>query len=87
MNKLFHGGNLVSRFLRERDANAAVEFAFIVPLMLTLFFGMVEFSSGDCDPQPVGPGVAILRRHRYRPRQLQLDVQGDHVPFPAVARL
>ena len=46
MNKLFHGGNLVSRFLRERDANAAVEFAFIVPLMLTLFFGMVEFSSG-----------------------------------------
>ena len=46
MSKLFHGGNLVSRFVRERDANAAVEFAFIVPLMLTLFFGMVEFSSG-----------------------------------------
>lgn len=47
MRKLFRrGGNLVGRFLRERDANAAVEFAFIVPLMLTLFFGTVEFSSG-----------------------------------------
>ncbi len=93
MSKLFHGGNLVSRFLRERDANAAVEFAFIVPLMLTLFFGMVEFSSGYAAQRKVaiatrnllGPGVAILRRHRYRPRQLQLDVQGDHVPFPPVA--
>ena len=37
MRKLFpRRGNLVSRFLRDRDANAAVEFAFIVPLMLTL---------------------------------------------------
>lgn len=47
MSKLFlRRGNLVGRFLRERDANAAVEFAFIVPLMLVLFFGTVEFSSG-----------------------------------------
>jgi Flp pilus assembly protein TadG len=47
MRKLFpRRGNLVSRFLRDRDANAAVEFAFIVPLMLVLFFGTVEFSSG-----------------------------------------
>lgn len=47
MSKLFpRRGNLVGRFLRERDANAAIEFAFIVPLMLSLFFGTVEFSSG-----------------------------------------
>lgn len=47
MSKLFlRRGNLVGRFLHERDANAAIEFAFIVPLMLTLFFGTVEFSSG-----------------------------------------
>ena len=32
--------------VRNRSANAATEFAMIVPLMLTLFFGTVEFSSG-----------------------------------------
>ncbi len=37
---------LIGRFSRDRRANAAVEFAFIVPLMLALFFGTVEFSSG-----------------------------------------
>jgi Flp pilus assembly protein TadG len=30
----------------DRRANAATEFAVIVPLMLTMFFGTVEFSSG-----------------------------------------
>jgi Flp pilus assembly protein TadG len=34
------------RFIRDRRALAAVEFAFIVPLMLVLFFGTVEFSQG-----------------------------------------
>ncbi|MGQ0685282.1 TadE/TadG family type IV pilus assembly protein [Bradyrhizobium sp.] len=38
--------NLIGRFVRDRRANAAVEFAVIVPLMLTMFFGTVEFSSG-----------------------------------------
>jgi Flp pilus assembly protein TadG len=38
-------GNLISRFVRDRRANAAIEFAFVVPLMLTLFFGTIEFSS------------------------------------------
>lgn len=32
--------------LADRSANAATEFAVIVPLMLTMFFGTVEFSSG-----------------------------------------
>src|SRR5215467_167583 len=31
---------------RDRSGVAATEFAFIVPLMLVLFFGVVEFSSG-----------------------------------------
>lgn len=39
-------GNLIGYFIHDRRGNAAVEFAFIVPLMLTLFFGTVEFSSG-----------------------------------------
>ncbi|MCP4615001.1 MAG: pilus assembly protein [Bradyrhizobium sp.] len=46
MGKLsLHTGQLIGRFVRDRRGNAAVEFAFIVPLMLVLFFGTVEFSS------------------------------------------
>ena len=41
-----HTANLIGRFIRDRRANAAVEFAFVVPLMLVLFFGTVEFASG-----------------------------------------
>src|ERR1700736_3606913 len=32
--------------LRDRSAIAATEFAVIVPIMLVMFFGTVEFSSG-----------------------------------------
>lgn len=47
MSKLFpRAGNPIGRFIGDRRANAAVEFAVIVPLMLTMFFGTVEFSSG-----------------------------------------
>jgi Flp pilus assembly protein TadG len=46
MNKLFPGAaNPIGRFIGDRRGNAAVEFAFVVPLMLALFFGTVEFSS------------------------------------------
>jgi Flp pilus assembly protein TadG len=38
-------GNLIDRFMRDRRANAAIEFSFIVPLMLGMFFATVEFSS------------------------------------------
>jgi Flp pilus assembly protein TadG len=33
------------RLARDNRGNAAIEFAIIVPLMLTMFFGMIEFSS------------------------------------------
>lgn len=33
-------------FLRDRSGIGAVEFAFILPLMLVMFFGTVEFSQG-----------------------------------------
>ncbi|WP_029581651.1 TadE/TadG family type IV pilus assembly protein [Bradyrhizobium sp. URHD0069] len=33
------------RLMRDKGGNAAVEFAVIVPLMLVMFFGMVEFTS------------------------------------------
>jgi len=33
-------------FVRDRRGIAATEFAVIVPIMLVLFFGTVEFSSG-----------------------------------------
>lgn len=46
MNKFFSGAaSPIGRFIRDRRGNAAIEFAFVVPLMLTLFFGTVEFSS------------------------------------------
>jgi Flp pilus assembly protein TadG len=35
-----------ARLGRDKRGNAAIEFAVIVPLMLTMFFGTVEFSSG-----------------------------------------
>jgi Flp pilus assembly protein TadG len=34
-----------ARLGREKRGNVAIEFAFIVPVMLTMFFGVVEFSS------------------------------------------
>jgi Flp pilus assembly protein TadG len=37
---------LISGLRRDNSASAAVEFAVIVPIMLTLFFGVIEFSSG-----------------------------------------
>ena len=46
MNKLFSDAtDNIGCFIRDRRGNAAVEFALVVPLMLTLFFGTVEFSS------------------------------------------
>jgi Flp pilus assembly protein TadG len=42
----FQVRRLAAGMLRDRRGNAAVEFAVIVPLMLTMFFGTVEFSSG-----------------------------------------
>ncbi|HYS89940.1 MAG TPA: TadE/TadG family type IV pilus assembly protein, partial [Bradyrhizobium sp.] len=34
-----------ARLGRDKRGNAAIEFAVIVPVMLTMFFGVVEFSS------------------------------------------
>lgn len=46
MNKFLPGAaSPIGRFIRDRRGNAAIEFAFVVPLMLALFFGTVEFSS------------------------------------------
>lgn len=40
----FLAGNTLGKFVRDRRANVAVEFAVIVPLMLTFFFTTVEIS-------------------------------------------
>lgn len=47
-----------SRFLRDRNAIAATEFAVIVPIMLVMFFGTVEFSSG----MAVDRNVSLMAR-------------------------
>jgi Flp pilus assembly protein TadG len=61
---------LVVRFVRDRRGLAAVEFAFIVPLMLTLTFGTIEVSSG----------VAIDRKVTLTARSLSdLVSQGTQV--------
>ena len=36
----------IARFWKDRSGIAATEFAVIVPIMLVMFFGTVEFSSG-----------------------------------------
>lgn len=47
MQKTLPGARrLFANLIRDRQGVAAVEFAMIVPLMLTLFFGVVEFSNG-----------------------------------------
>jgi Flp pilus assembly protein TadG len=45
-NSLIRLQRLAAHLVRDRRGNAATEFAMIVPLMLVLFFGTVEFSSG-----------------------------------------
>jgi Flp pilus assembly protein TadG len=37
---------LLARLMRDRSGVAATEFAMIVPIMLVLFFGVVEFTNG-----------------------------------------
>jgi len=46
MTPFRHFRQRIAEFRRDRSGIAATEFAVIVPLMLTLFFGVVEFSSG-----------------------------------------
>lgn len=47
MQKISFGARrLLANLIRDCRGVAAVEFAIIVPLMLTLFFGLVEFSNG-----------------------------------------
>jgi Flp pilus assembly protein TadG len=54
MRKLsYRPSNLIGRFVRDRRANAAIEFAFIAPLMLMMFFGLVEFSSAIASSRKV----------------------------------
>jgi len=61
---------LVVRFRRDKGGVAAVEFAFIVPLMLMLLFGMIDTSSG----------VAIDRKVTLTARTLSdLVSQGSKV--------
>lgn len=59
-----------ARFARDKRGVAAVEFAFIVPLMLVLLFGMIDTSSG----------VAINRKVTLTARTLSdLVSQGSQV--------
>ena len=45
-NLASHAARRRANCSRDRSGIAAIEFAVIVPLMLVMFFGMVEFSSG-----------------------------------------
>ena len=64
------GRLLIARFSRDNGGLAAVEFAYIVPLMLLLLFGMIDTSSG----------VAIDRKVTLTARSLSdLVSQGTNV--------
>ena len=74
-----------AKMLVDRSGIAATEFAVIVPVMLVMFFGTVEFSSGVAVDRkvtlmanPVRPDVAVDVRQRYRPRRLLCRQQGSH---------
>ena len=41
-----NSSRLIAGLVRNERGSAAVEFAVVVPIMLTLFFGVIEFSSG-----------------------------------------
>lgn len=67
---MHRGRFLLARFSGDRRGLAAVEFAFIVPLMLTMIFGTIEISSG----------VAIDRKVTLTARSLSdLVSQGTRV--------
>ena len=72
--------------LGDKRGVAAVEFAMIVPLMLVLFFGTNEFSSGVAIDRKVTLMARTLSDltsqntigHRYPADQLLQCQQGDH---------
>jgi Flp pilus assembly protein TadG len=49
-----------ARLLRDKRGNAAIEFAVILPVMLTLFFGMIEFSSAVAVDRKVSMAAQAL---------------------------
>ena len=80
---------LGARLLRDRSGIAATEFAVIVPLMLVMFFGTVEFSSGVA----VDRKVTLMARtlsdltsqidlgHRHRADQFFAASNGIMTPY------
>ena len=78
--------SLIAGLARNDRGSAAVEFAVIVPIMLTLFFGVLEFSSGIAVDRKVTLVARTMSdltsqsttRDRHRPCQLHHHRQGDH---------
>jgi Flp pilus assembly protein TadG len=60
----------VARFLRENRGMAAIEFAFIVPLMLVMFFGMIEISNGVAADRKVSMVAQSISDLTSRSRQV-----------------
>ena len=74
------------RFARDRRGVSAVEFAMLLPLMLTLYLGTVEISQGVAhrpqgdadDAHGRGPGVAgVEHQQRRHDQHSQRVVCGD----------
>ena len=58
---------LAVRLIQDRDGIAATEFAVIVPIMLVLFFGVVEMSNGITAYRKAGgPGDIVVVRLFYQ---------------------
>lgn len=84
------GQRLLARFAAAKDGVAAVEFAMIVPVMVMLFIGAVEFSqaiSADRRVTQVASATAdlVARSRTTNSAELQgiLDIASKLMPAPA----
>jgi Flp pilus assembly protein TadG len=60
MTTLTHASNILRRLVRDRRGVSAVEFAIVAPVLIGLYFGVVEISDGVAADRKVSLAAATL---------------------------